>query len=373
MRKNSEKTETTIDATSFAPSDWLKFGEPGFAKGWEGQAWVHLQRIGAGLAEPDEALLRALVVRASALEKRPVDAECGAMCGASASALVFALSAEVEKRAKPLASMALARWKASCSTSKKYDFMAGRAGALVTCAELEGRKRGLAPVALARKLHAECIERTRALLDIAHDGPVFIGLTHGLVGFMFALENGRAAFGFSIPKGLLEEAYDQVFEASLVGDDGSIYCRNTNQEPYVGMHAWCHGAPGVGIGLLACDHLSQSSRYQRYVRGALRSTFTHRDEKLSFCCGMTGRAHILVEAYRLGGAKKPLLLAQAKELRDLTKRAAMSAQEPFAFELKGFLKGRSALRYLDDRLEHPTKLPMPGLGLLTGQCGRGAS
>lgn len=370
MKKRSQAV-AEADATRSEPRAWMQSTAPSLGTGWEGQAWVHLQRIAAGLATPDEALVEALARRGEQLQRRPLEDACGAMYGSASSALVYAMAAEFDRTLRPLAKQVLARFVASCAQSKKYDFMSGRAGALLACAELEGFRPGLAPASLARKLHASCIKRTRVLLDVAHDGPIFIGLTHGLAGFVLALENGRAGFGFDVPKGLVEEAYAQIREASVEGDTGSIFCRNTNQEPYVGMHAFCHGAPGIGVGLLACDLLQGTSTYAPFVRGILKGTFEFKDEKLSFCCGMTGRSHILLEAFRLTGAKKRSLLTQAKDLRDLTVRKASRAKEPFAFEASGFLKSKLALHYLDERLRHPKQLPMPGLGLHTGRAARG--
>lgn len=342
---------------------WNKPGKAGIGTGWEGQAWIALQQARAGLRPFDARLSRAFASHAKLAIQRGPSESCGVWEGSGAPALVLLLAAEYDPTLRPLARAAIIQWKGSSKRSPNYDVMSGRAGALLACAELEAVREGLAPVDFARQLHVECTQRLSILLDIAADSPIYLGLSHGIAGFLLALESGQTSFGFTTKKALLARTRDMLYENCVEGRKGAIYSRKSNHDQHVSMHGWCHGAPGLALALIVCARLTGKVEYRSFADGALRATFDFQNDLLSFCCGMAGRAHILLEAYRLNPKANKSWLAKARTLHT----RLSTAPRPGDLKRTGFLKGQSAIDYLDQRLADPHHLPMPGLGAFSGR------
>ncbi|MGH7599051.1 MAG: lanthionine synthetase LanC family protein [bacterium] len=94
------------------------------------------------------------------------------------------------------------------------------------------------------------------------------------------------------------------------------------------MNAWCHGAPGIGLSRLRAFELLKKEEYADAARVAIQTTL-EAESKLknnceevaarsyTLCHGSGGNAELFLEAYKIFGNEKYLLLAEKVALQTL--------------------------------------------------------
>lgn len=327
----------------------------GIARGWWGWAWVWLNLVRAGLAPDDERARRTIARRLAGEPARPA-AGIGSMVGGGAGPVVAALLASIDPAAGPLVADQIAAWSAACAGEHAPDLLHGAAGALLAAAEIEALAPGAVPRPLVARLHREV---TRSLE--VHLGPrgrltIYLGLAHGIAGFLLALEVARAALDLPLPRRLRARAIDTLMAERVRGPGNIAGWPVAPAEVPILANAWCSGTAGVALAAVCGQRLSGDPTYAPLVECALPSTWVLRGGRFgNFCCGSAGQAQILLEAHRLLGERRWL---------DRARRTAALAARPRAGN-RSFTWGVLGARHLELRLRHPGRLPLPGLGALS--------
>ncbi|QGZ58631.1 lanthionine synthetase LanC family protein [Paraburkholderia acidiphila] len=140
------------------------------------------------------------------------------------------------------------------------------------------------------------------------------GFSHGSAGFGWALLELHEVSG--------EDRFRQAAESAFAYERSSFDAQhqnwpdlralsdpsmNTDGRP-VFMHAWCHGAPGIGLSRLRAFELTRDERYRDEARAALTSTaaaieysLKSQGDNYSMCHGLAGNADILATGGRALG------------------------------------------------------------------------
>lgn len=328
---------------------------PGLAGGWEGVAWAVLQ------GALSSSTLRGIRSRLDApfLQNGKRD-YCSGMIGLSSRPVLAALVAKKDAAFAPRMRAIVGEWARYLDRPRlESDLMWGTAGALVCAAELETLRSGSVPAAVVKRLFAQT--RTAAESEgrrAANGESVYIGLSHGIAGYLVALELSRAVFGTAFSNDLRELLLGVIEEERYEATGGAAMWPTTVRGNPIGILGWCHGAPGIGLACLVGYALTKKVDYRRLAKAALVSSATFRSTHHSFCCGAVGKAQVLVEGYRILGDRSYLRAA---------KRSLKEGAEGFDRDKRprhSFHVGTAGLRYLRERLQNPT-LPLLGLGSLS--------
>jgi len=325
----------------------------GIGRGWWGSAWVWLNLVRAGVAR-DEVRTRRAIGRRLRQSAAP-DRWIGAIVGGGAGPVVAALLTHIDPGARPVLDAQLAVWEGSCRGLHPPDLLYGSAGALLAAAEIDALCPGAVPRALAAAQGREvtaALERLLGPESAAEE--VFLGLAHGIAGLLLALEAGRVAFALPFARDLRVRAIDFLLEARLRGP-GNIAGWPLTPVDRIVPNAWCNGTAGVALAAVAGQRLSGDAAYAPLVDCALPSTFVLRGGRSVYCCGAIGQAQILLEGHHL--------LGDGCWLRRARRRAAQ-CDLPRGGN-RTFNQGSLGARYLELRLAHPGRLPLPGLGPLS--------
>jgi hypothetical protein len=326
----------------------------GIARGWWGWAWVWLHAVRAGLA-PDDPRTRRTIAQRLTRGGDPA-MPIGSMVGSAAAPVVAALLASIDPAAVPLRAREIARWAAACGRDSDPDLLHGAAGALLAAAEIEALAPGAVPQPLAARLHAAVTRSLRAHLGPRGRLTIYLGLAHGIAGFLLALEAARAVLGLPLPRRLRVRAIDYLMQERVRGPGNIAGWPVAPSEVPILANAWCSGTAGVALAALCGQHASGDRAYGELVDCALPSTFALRGGRFQhFCCGTTGQAQILLEAHRLLGDRRWL---------DRARRTAALVGRPRGRN-RSFTWGALGARHLELRLAHPGRLPLPGLGCLS--------
>jgi serine/threonine-protein kinase len=325
---------------------------PGLAHGWEGQAWVALQRARSGLAPLDPRFASALRRWLRAVADRPPGGPAQ-LIGAGGAATVAALARDADPSLAAVADRVLARWAASTCDAADDDLFLGHPGALVALSELVS---GLRWFQVPRAFATRCYRRTTAALrrTLASEQPHFLGLAHGLAGLLLAVEHGAARLGQRREVDLVERAFDRLAAARLVAPGiGVVWPSSTAGEVAGLSSALCHGSAGIALALHGCHRLTGEAAYRELRDVALDAVVRLPSQNQTFCCGRAGRAQVLLELHRHDGDPRWL---------DAARRVAAEPTPPMSRRAsrRSFHQGRLGLAYLDERLRHPRALPLPG-------------
>jgi lanthionine synthetase-like protein len=336
---------------------------PGIAHGWHGVAWLWLTLVRAGLAPERRRTLLAIRERIRGSE-HPGDGT-SLFVGSAARPVVAALASRVDPAGRELAERAVAEWVAARVRRPLQDVMFGDAGALLAAAEIAGHLPDQVPARFAAALHERCRRDLTRRLAHAATTPVQLGLAHGLVGLLLAVEAGRRAFGLALTTGLRRRTLAALEHSAfrVRGHDGLFWPIRT-QSQTVDAHGWCHGAPGIGLALGACYALSGWRGYRSMAHSALAGAASPVTDIPSICCGVLGQVQVLVEAARLFG--DDAWLDRAHRLaRRLRPRCAADPRRA-----RGLWKGRVGYSFVAWRLAAPEWVPFPGLGPLSADARR---
>ena len=144
------------------------------------------------------------------------------------------------------------------------------------------------------------------------------GMAHGASGIMLALAAARAAGIPGSDRGIIEDA--QLWESGCYDSAANGWWDLRLEEPVIGM-AWCHGAPGIGIGAAARAQLGEQDlvgTYLRAVRSA-RGDFdradvdTDADADATLCHGRAG----IIELHLAGAQAWPSATEHLRSARAL--------------------------------------------------------
>lgn len=257
---------------------------------------------------------------------------------------------------------------ARVEADEQLDVVAGAAGAILALLALERVAPGAAPAEIA----AACADHLLAR-RVSHQGrprawpaagsSPLSGFAHGASGIGCALLRLYARTGDAALRDAALEGFE--YERSLF-DAGAENWLDPRFGRLLEQSAWCHGAPGMVLARLEAvragaadaavlDDLALTLR----LAGALPAiSLDH------LCCGMLGRAEILLCADRvLGGGE---LLAAAHEIAAAVLHRAREnggfslhpPGEPEVFS-PGLFRGLSGIGYALLRLSAPASIPSP--------------
>src|SRR3954468_15194234 len=257
---------------------------PGIAHGWHGAAWLWLALVRGGVGAERRRPLRAIRDRIRGPE-RAGDAT-SLFVGSAARPVVAALASRVDPAGRELAERAGAEWVATRSRRRLRDVMFGDAGALLAAAEIAVHLPGSVPDRFVAALHERCGRDLARRLVVSATRPVQLGLAHGLVGLLLAVEAGHRAFGLAVPVALRRRALAALERSAfrVCGREGLFWPIRTHSET-IDAHGWCHGGPGIGLALEACLALSRWRGYRSLARRALAGAASPVTDIPSICCG----------------------------------------------------------------------------------------
>ncbi len=135
------------------------------------------------------------------------------------------------------------------------------------------------------------------------------GFSHGTAGMAWALSELHAATGDTRYAAAAAEAIRFESHWFRPDEDNWPDFRDHAGDPALApcAHAWCHGAPGIGLARLAALERTPTAELRRDVRAAVRASMRwldrpDADADFSPCHGRAGAAELLLEAGRRMGA-----------------------------------------------------------------------
>jgi hypothetical protein len=334
-------------------------GLPSIADGRAGWAWVYLHGLRAGVVDEDPGIRRAL--RRSLqrkLTRRPFPFPSH-LIGNGAPVVIAALAARRHAEFADLLPPLASHWLTSAALARETDVMSGTAGALLAAAEVHKHAPDLLPEDFIGDLVASVTKQLSAMLTQSRTAPVPLGMAHGFAGLCLALSEAEQTWGHRFRR--RSAAVALLHGAGVRGEDGAIRwpivsapkARGDGTQRF--PNAWCHGAPGIGLALLALHRASPVPETAALVAGALKAAADEEpDSSRTFCCGTIGRAQFLIEGHRV--TRDPLLLEQARRYAARVRKTTWPASS------QSFHGGVLGARYLEWRLRAPHALPLPGLG-----------
>ncbi len=196
-------------------------------------------------------------------------------------------------------------------------------------------------------------------------GKPLSGFSHGAAGIAWALSKAAAFCNNDTYRAVAQEGlryerslYDPTAENWVdLRSDGTT--PTTAGEPQF-MHAWCHGAPGIGLARLTLAHDHTDEQLQAEISAALQST---RRQGFggghSLCHGDLGNLDLLVTAAEIQGDQALLTEAQqlaAQILADQT-TTGWRCGVPGGVETPGLMVGLAGIGYELLRLARPAQVP----------------
>ena len=126
------------------------------------------------------------------------------------------------------------------------------------------------------------------------------------------------------------------------------------------MTAWCHGAPGIGLGRLTSLPCLEEREMHQDIAVALETTRAHGfSSNHSLCHGALGNLDLLIEArVRLGRADlQPHINAIAATIVADIRQNGWRCGNPLGVESPGLMTGLAGIGYELLRLAEPTRVP----------------
>ena len=126
------------------------------------------------------------------------------------------------------------------------------------------------------------------------------------------------------------------------------------------MTAWCHGAPGIGLGRLTALPCLEDSEVRQDIAIAIETTRTQGfGYNHSLCHGDLGNLDLLIEAcVRLGRADlQPHINAIAARIVQDIRHHGWRCGNPLGVESPGLMTGLAGIGYGLLRLAEPTRVP----------------
>jgi lantibiotic modifying enzyme len=164
-------------------------------------------------------------------------------------------------------------------------------------------------VAAAEACVARCADHLCAAQDAAGgwtlppgvsemSGKPYTGLAHGAAGALAFLSQPEVHGLNGAVRAAVERAAAWLLDEARAGEGGLyLWWPMTPDEPRT-WSWWCHGGPGIAVGLLACHKATGDGRLAGAVRAALRGQpMEARHANLSQCHGLAGLGEIYLDAH----------------------------------------------------------------------------
>jgi type 2 lantibiotic biosynthesis protein LanM len=194
----------------------------------------------------------------------------------------------------------------------------------------------------------------------APGGAALTGFAHGAAGIAWALDRLSAVSG--------DKRFASAARAAL-GYERSLYSADNQNWPdlrWAGdaprfMRAWCHGAPGIGLGRLSMLDRAVDSTMCGEIQASLMTTSRQRiTSNHALCHGELGNLDLLVTA--------PDRLADPNWLGEARRRAADAVSfaeqsggwvctTPFGLQSPGLMTGLAGIGYGLLRIAMPERVP----------------
>lgn len=266
------------------------------------------------------------------------------------------------QEATALAELAAARLK----QDEQFDIIGGAAGyigAVVALWRCTGDERLVAFMAHAADhlvAHAQPQDVGVGWIAPGMGGRALAGFSHGAAGIAWALLLAAQITGNENYRAVARQALR--YERTLFDADAQNW-RDLRGAPDAGehfMHAWCHGAPGIGLARLAMQPLLDDAQIPTEVAAALASTAAHGfGGGHSLCHGDFGNLELLVAAAT--ALQRPTLLAEARRLASTWLAAqpqtGWRCGVPDGVETPGLMVGLAGIGYELLRLADPAATP----------------
>jgi type 2 lantibiotic biosynthesis protein LanM len=252
---------------------------------------------------------------------------------------------------------------------RSLDAIGGVAGAilgLMACHAATGEARALESAIacgghlLQRRVPDPFGLKTWPTLDNCH----LTGFSHGAAGIAYALlqlykATGDREFYEAALEGVRFEGHAFVPEHNNWRDLRSG-ATGRSQGPMFSM-AWCHGAPGIGLGRIGALDMMDTAEVRRDIRAALAATgavnLLPRDH---LCCGNTGLMDTLCaagERFPDGDWSQSALRLAARTIARSDQRGGFSIAFHNGFFNPSLFQGAAGVGYQMLRLAEPAKIP----------------
>jgi type 2 lantibiotic biosynthesis protein LanM len=253
-----------------------------------------------------------------------------------------------------------------------YDVMGGSAGcigALMSFYHLTGSPRSLAVAAQCGDRLVDCSQPMKSGLGWrgrARGETPLAGFSHGSAGIAWALLKLAALTGVDRYRATAAAAIE--YERTLFSPTGQGWLDLRQRGPHQSsepddqehiMTAWCHGAPGIGLGRL--DSLSQidDEETRAEIRTALELTLARGfGQNHSLCHGDLGNLDFLLQAQAMLGDESLLMKIErlsAIILQDVESNGVFCGV-PQGVESPGLMPGLAGVGYGLLRLAEPDRL-----------------
>jgi len=201
-------------------------------------------------------------------------------------------------------------------------------------------------------------------------GRALAGFSHGAAGIAWALAlaaqiTGSAAYRRTARLAL---AYERTLFDAAAQNWRDLRGEATDGAHF--MHAWCHGAPGIGLARLATQPLLDDDQMAQEIADALASTAAQGfGGGHSLCHGDFGNLELFVAA--TGTLRQPDLLANARRMASAwlatQPQTGWRCGVPGGVETPGLMVGIAGIGYALLRLADPAAIP--SVLLLEAPCG----
>jgi type 2 lantibiotic biosynthesis protein LanM len=255
-----------------------------------------------------------------------------------------------------------------------YDVIAGSAGcigALVSFYHLTGSSRSLAVAAQCGDRLIDCGQPMKSGLGWCGRGTgetPLAGFSHGAAGIAWALLKLAALTNVDRYRAAAVAAIE--YERTLFSPTGRGWLDLRRREPHLSparddqdhiMTAWCHGAPGIGLGRLDSFAQIDNEETRSEIRTALELTLARGfGQNHSLCHGDLGNLDLLLQVQTKLGDDESLQIKierlSAIILQDL-ERNGVFCGVPQGVESPGLMPGLAGVGYGLLRLAEPVRLP----------------
>ena len=193
------------------------------------------------------------------------------------------------------------------------------------------------------------------------------GFSHGAAGIAWALLALADLAGEERFRTMALEAI--IYERSLFSSEAMNWpdlrefetSVQTEREDRVSfMTAWCHGAPGIGMGRLQCLPYLKDSQIQAEIDAAIETTLVQGfGSNHSLCHGDLGNLDFLVQASEglQDARRQPQIDRRAALILESIQQQGWQCGVPLGVESPGLMTGLAGIGYGLLRLAEPTQIP----------------
>ncbi|MBV9036984.1 MAG: type 2 lantipeptide synthetase LanM family protein, partial [Acidobacteriaceae bacterium] len=256
---------------------------------------------------------------------------------------------------------------------EQLDIIGGAAGCIGSLSVLYRCAPSARTLAVAVQCGERLIDRALAMeRGVAWNGgskqtKPLSGFSHGAAGIAWALLElaaltGEERFRTIALRGI---EYERSLFSPDVGNwldlrDGAVFDRVTGDHSNRFAVAWCHGAPGIGLGrLLSLRHLDDS-KIRAEIDAALKTTVAQGfGRNHSLCHGDLGNLELLLQASQtLGDRRWSVHLERfASIILESIERDGWLCANPLGLQSPGLMTGLAGIGYELLRLAEPVRVP----------------